>query len=119
VDRDALRRLRLHLCRLHAEYEWIRLVARSFTGLKEKRDKETLQIFLEESIDFLSSPRKYGFDQDPILATAYKAADFINDTERDTILGILSKKRIIEYHLKRSRGWAKAPLHIQYRESRS
>ncbi|WP_159047099.1 hypothetical protein [Streptomyces sp. XY332] len=108
VDKDALRRLRLHLCRLHAEYEWIRLIARSFTGLKDKRDAQPLLDFLEGGIDFLSSPRKYGFDQDPILATAYTAESLTNEAERDTLLGILSKKRASEFQ--RFEAVAKADL---------
>ncbi|MBT2449288.1 hypothetical protein J7F03_19755 [Streptomyces sp. ISL-43] len=97
VDKDSLRRLRLHLCRLHVEYECIRLILRDITaGRMEREGTQGLRIFLNRGIDLLSSPRKFGFDQDPILAAAYGAEEMMNQEERGTVLGMLSERRVSE-----------------------
>ncbi|MCX4856638.1 hypothetical protein [Streptomyces canus] len=96
-DKDALHRLRVHLLRLHAEYEWVRLVLRGLTrNAGGVRSVEAVRYFLDRGIDLLSSPQKYGFDQDPILAAAYGAERIATSDEWVTVLGMLTEKRIYE-----------------------
>ncbi|MER6254674.1 hypothetical protein ABT224_25290 [Streptomyces sp. NPDC001584] len=96
-DKDALRRLRVHLLRLHTEYECVRLVLRFLTRQAEEgRNTEAVARFLNRGLDLLSSPRKYGFDQDPILAAAYEAEQLVTADEWRTVVHMLSEKRAHE-----------------------
>ncbi|MCX5124860.1 hypothetical protein [Streptomyces sp. NBC_00347] len=96
-DKDALRRLRVHLLRLHTEYECVRLVLRFLARPgQEGRNTDAVTRFLNRGLDLLSSPRKYGFDQDPILAAAYEAERLVTADEWRTVLHVLSEKRAHE-----------------------
>ncbi|MFJ6722859.1 hypothetical protein, partial [Streptomyces sp. NPDC091259] len=44
---------------------------------KDGRNTEAVSRFLNRGLDLLTSPRKYGFDQDPILAAAYEAEQLV------------------------------------------
>jgi hypothetical protein len=89
----ALRHLRLHLCRLHMEYECVRIILRGLTSREEEaRDDQNLKKFLEKGIELLSRERNYGFDQDPILASAYGAEDIVNAEERNTVRALLRER---------------------------
>ncbi|MEW2586139.1 hypothetical protein [Streptomyces virginiae] len=94
TDKDAVRRLRVHLLRLHAEYECVRLVLRFLMRQEQdSRNTEAVVRFLDRGLDLLTSPRKYGFDQDPILATAYEAEQLVTSDEWRTLVHMLSTKR--------------------------
>ncbi|MFF0009124.1 hypothetical protein ACFYQT_37685 [Streptomyces tibetensis] len=89
----ALRHLRLHLCRLHMEYECVRLILRSLASFGEEgRDAQGLKRFLEKGLGLLSRERNYGFDQDPILMSAYGAEDIVNTEERNTVRDLLKER---------------------------
>ncbi|THA51359.1 hypothetical protein [Streptomyces sp. A1136] len=93
-DRDALRRLRVHLLRLHTEYECVRLVLRFLMRqAKDGRNTEAVSRFLNRGLDLLTSPRKYGFDQDPILAAAYEAEQLVAADEWRTMTHMLTTNR--------------------------
>ncbi|KJY18127.1 MULTISPECIES: hypothetical protein [Streptomyces] len=96
-DKDALRRLRVHLLRLHTEYECVRLVLRFLTRqAQDGRNTEAVARFLNRGLDLLSSPQRYGFDQNPILAAAYEAEQLVTADEWQTVLHMLSEKRAHE-----------------------
>ncbi|MEU1408383.1 hypothetical protein ABZ471_39845 [Streptomyces sp. NPDC005728] len=96
-DKDAVRRLRVHLLRLHTEYECVRLGLRFLMRqAQDGRNTEAVARFLNRGLDLLSSPRKYGFDQDPILAAAYEAEQLVTADEWRTVVHMLSEKRAHE-----------------------
>ncbi|MFI9065647.1 hypothetical protein ACIGQE_27920 [Streptomyces sp. NPDC053429] len=93
-DKDARRRLRIHLLRLHTEYECVRLVLRFLIRqAQDGRNTEAVARFLSRGLDLLTSPRKYGFDQDPILAAAYEAEQLVAADEWHTLVHMLSTNR--------------------------
>ncbi|MEC4574232.1 hypothetical protein [Streptomyces virginiae] len=60
---------------------------------QDSRNTEAVVRFLDRGLDLLTSPRKYGFDQDPILATAYEAERLVTTDEWRTVVHMLSTKR--------------------------
>ncbi|MBG0855026.1 hypothetical protein I2W78_25075 [Streptomyces spinoverrucosus] len=75
----------------------MRLVLRFLTRqAQDGRNTEAVARFLNRGLDLLSSPRKYGFDQDPILAAAYEAEQLVTADEWRTIVHMLSEKLALE-----------------------
>src|SRR5882672_1853468 len=98
TDRGVLRRLRIHLFRLHAERECLRgilnLVAQKkiiVTPRTESSDE--LQSYLLKSVQLLSSRVSYGFEQSRLLELAQGFHDVVEPGERQTLLSQLSKIR--------------------------
>lgn len=79
-NRDALRRLRIHLLRLHAERQCLRLVIRyvnegKLNVQKDQDGSEEVQRYLSNSLRALESTRRFGIDQSPLLDAARDALD--------------------------------------------
>lgn len=79
TQRDALRRLRLHLLRLHAEREGLKTVLRAVaTGGIEvqpgSEGTERLERYLQDTLRLVARPRRYGLEQSTLfpLARAYE-----------------------------------------------
>lgn len=90
-DRDALRRLRLNLFRLHAERESIKRVFRLLARKKIDVQRETppteeLQAYLDNALKILNKQSRDGLPQSAILETAYHAEYLVDEGERATLL---------------------------------
>lgn len=95
VSREEVRALRLHLMRLHAEREAVRMVlgalGKSHLRLGwagEFRDEELLR-YIEAAGEFLTRGEVYGHKQSALLAAAYEADDFISRGERQGLQQVL------------------------------
>lgn len=98
-DRDLIRRLRLHLFRVHAERECLKQVLRLIVRDKLQPGVRTpssdrLQHYLQDSMRLLSRGVRYGLPQSMILEEAQKAEDLVSPGERATLLAQLSKINI-------------------------
>ena len=85
-DKDAAKRLRVHLLRLHSEREhWLTLFGLLSSGRLEIRadhpGSSLLQDYLEQTLAFLERGHAYGFDQDNLYAAAYEADSRFNDND--------------------------------------
>jgi hypothetical protein len=95
-DIDQLRRLRIHLFRLHAERETLKEVLRQ---IKNKRlpltetTTQEIQKYLDGSIELLERHTNFGFNQENLLESAKYLADLVAPWERATILSELDKAR--------------------------
>jgi hypothetical protein len=89
-DRDALHRVRIHLARLHAELECVRLVLSALPDLDiSQLVLQKLKDYLQRFIDLLDKQQAYGHPQAPILKQALTAyqTEYPNDwfaVEQDT-----------------------------------
>jgi hypothetical protein len=97
-DKDLLRRLRLHLFRLHAERENLKQTLRLIIRDKIKQKKRTessdrLQKYLRDSMRLLCREYFYGLPQSEILKMAYELDDIVNFGQRATLLNKLSDIR--------------------------
>jgi hypothetical protein len=98
ADRDAQRRLRLHLLRQHAERETLRLVLRAVaTGAIEIQPgsdgTEALQHYLADTLGRWGKPRVYGFDQDELFPQARIYDDLVEPGLHTTLLAQLERVR--------------------------
>ncbi len=97
-DRDAAKRLRVHLLRLHSEREHLlALFGLLSSGRLEIRAEHpgssTLQDYLEQTLDFLQRGHAYGHDQDDLYAAAYEADSRFNDDDYRLLIGGLRGMR--------------------------
>lgn len=80
-DCDSTRRLRIHLLRLHAEVESLRLVLSKVNSddwshsKKNKYAQDRLQLYLNKTLGDLQKKSRYGHVQSPILEIARQAHD--------------------------------------------
>ncbi|WP_374772153.1 hypothetical protein OG756_02515 [Streptomyces sp. NBC_01310] len=72
------------------------LLLADYTSKEAERPPEAVARFLNLGLDLLSSPQKYGFDQDPLLAAAYEAEQLVTADEWRTAVHMLSEKRAHE-----------------------
>ncbi|MCC6930547.1 MAG: hypothetical protein IT359_16285 [Gemmatimonadaceae bacterium] len=96
VDRDRLRQLRIHLLRLHAEKEALRLtlramIDRSIAITPGSSATDDLADYLEELFKLLTKHTRFGLAQSPLLGVAQQFDDQISMGERDTLLSQLSR----------------------------
>jgi hypothetical protein len=97
TDRDVLRRLRLHLCRLHSEIECLKQIFRAIIGkrLSVSRGTESndLQEYLRKATRLLSRKESHGFRQLPILRAAMEAHYLVEPGDRENLLAELDRLR--------------------------
>jgi hypothetical protein len=95
---DDLRRLRIHLFRLHAERECLALVLRNIVlnriQIKRSTDEtERLQKYLNQVFNTFFASKRYGLDQSDILKVAYQFDDLISSGERPALQERLAEIR--------------------------
>ena len=92
ADRDLLRRLRLNLVRIHAEWE----VLSSVVGLVDRERLQTdagtpatirLASYLKQATRFLSGEQRYGFAQGPIQREAQRVVGGIFQDRLGAVMG--------------------------------
>jgi hypothetical protein len=98
VDLDYLRKLRLYLCRMHAERQAIKQVFRLLLLGRFKADAFTpnsdrLQRFLLESARLLSRRMRDGLPQSEMIDVVMQYEDYVSEGERETLLRSLSHVR--------------------------
>jgi hypothetical protein len=90
TDRDVLRRLRLHLFRLHSEIECLKQVFRAITRrqlvVSNGSNSDDLQWYLRSATRLLSRGESHGFRQLPILKAAMDAQYSVEPGDRETLL---------------------------------
>jgi len=91
TDRDVIRRMRLHLLRLHAERECLRLVLRRVGSaqipiVRETDASEALQRYLNETLALFSREDRDGLPQSELLKVASRAGDVVAPGERATLM---------------------------------
>ena len=97
-DRDAQRRLRLHLLRIHAERQTLRGVLRAVaTGALEVQPgtegTEALQRYLADALALLQRPQAYGLDPSQVFGQASLYDDLVEPGQRTTLLAHLDRVR--------------------------
>lgn len=102
-DLDRVRRLRIHLFRLHAERECLkqilRLLSRSNLQPGDRTpSSDRLQKYLRDSMRLLSPDTHYGFSQSNILEAAQEFENIVTPGERTTLLAQLLNIRKNIYH---------------------
>jgi hypothetical protein len=98
APRDALRRLRIHLSRLHSEREALRNILRL---VAEKRldigsrtpAADRLQEYLNAQVQTVQRPRRFGFDQEPLLEAAYASQGLVDGGIRASLDSELDRAR--------------------------
>lgn len=98
-DRDDLRKLRLHLLRLHAERECLKETLRSIAQGKievprAEEASDRLQQYLRDSVRLLKREKRFGLPQSRILEAAQDFEDLVSPGERDTLLTQLARARV-------------------------
>lgn len=98
VDRDSLRRLRLHLARLHSEREALRGVLRllalgQIPVVRNSPGSENLQVFLDRAYDIFFQKKRYGIESTQLLEAAYAIDDLISEDDRPALEQSLSMMR--------------------------
>jgi hypothetical protein len=91
ADLDAVRRLRIHLLRLHAQREALKHVLRHIAlGLiapqRSSDESEALQSYLSDASGWLLTPSHYGHPQAAMLTTAYGADALVAEGLRASLL---------------------------------
>jgi hypothetical protein len=120
ADRDALRRLRMHLLCLHAERMALRQILRliatdRFANVRGSEEFDELQRYLLSTFHSLGRERRYGFRQDAIFDVAEQADRLVSDDVRGTLLARLmdarlNLRRMIEQQLEREAAAGPADL---------
>jgi hypothetical protein len=98
APREALRRLRIHLSRLHSEREALRNILRL---VAEKRldigsrthAADRLQEYLNDQVQMVGRPRRFGFEQEPILEAAYASQSLVDEGVRASLDSELHRAR--------------------------
>ncbi len=93
TGREEYRRLRMHLLRLHAERECLRLVLRAANaGMINLYASETcsndLQRYLNDSIRVIQADRRFGIEQSSIQEAAMGAEDAIDEGRKAALLSV-------------------------------
>jgi hypothetical protein len=98
ADPDVLRRLRLHLFRLHAERDCLKQIFRLITVGKLKVEVETdgtgrLQQYFVEAFAVLNKQQRFGLPQSDMLKATQEFEDVVDPGERETLLTYLERIR--------------------------
>ena len=95
---DEIRRLRIHLFRLHSEWEALGIVLRQiasgkFALSKRARASDELQRYLADSVRLLKKGTRYGFPQSPILDAASRCTNLVDQGKLQNLSSQLSNTR--------------------------
>jgi hypothetical protein len=98
APREALRRLRVHLSRLHSEREALRNILRLVADKRLDIGSRTptadrLQEYLNDQLRTVQRPRRFGFDQEPILEAAYASQGLVDAGIRASLDSELERAR--------------------------
>jgi hypothetical protein len=98
TDPEVVRRLRIHLFRLHAERECLSTVLHNInldriTVKRGTEQSERLQWYLDNAFNVFFSPKRYGIDQSEILEVAYGFDDLVSSGERPALQQRLAEIR--------------------------
>jgi hypothetical protein len=97
TDPEALRRMRVHLSRLHAEREALRKIlthiARGSLALDGSDAAERLQSYLNEACSSVTRRRWYGNEQLPILDAAYVSDALVSEGDRESLFREVERAR--------------------------
>lgn len=101
ADRDILRRLRIHLVRLHAERECfkrvLQLIAKKQLAVADTDPPSPLADYLEDAAIKLRREWRDGLPQGDILRVAYDSATLVSEGERaDLLSAITTAKRPLQ-----------------------
>ena len=89
---DSARRLRIHLLRLHAEVESLRLILSRLNSNDWSRSggsndaQERIQLYLNKTLGGLQKEARYGYVQSPLLEIARQAHDNVLEGYSTTLL---------------------------------
>jgi hypothetical protein len=91
ANRDDRRKLRLHLVRLHAERETLKVVLRALADGRLANDREDpafgrLEGYLLHATGFLSRGTVYGHDQPALLREAYSYGELVHPGQHESLL---------------------------------
>jgi hypothetical protein len=93
-DPDTVRRLRIHLSRLHAERECLRLVLYHIRNgkfdLAKNSDIAVIQQYINDSLRAIEKPKRFGLPQSAMLDAAQHALDIAFE---GTVASILQTRR--------------------------
>jgi hypothetical protein len=97
-DRDLMRRVRIHLFRLHAERQSLAQVLRLIRQKKielvrDSRPTNNLQAYLRDATNLLNHKSREGLPQSDILTASQEAEEFAQPGERGKLLAELEKIR--------------------------
>lgn len=95
---EFIRRIRVHLLRVHAERECLKSIFRLIVQGRVlvpngKEEGNLLQDYLRQSLSFLSKTRSYGIWKSGILETFQEFEDIVSPGERKTLLNELARIR--------------------------
>jgi hypothetical protein len=98
TSEELLRRLRIHLFRLHALRESLKhilrlIVQQQIPANQGSRGSESLQLYLNEVFRILNKESFYGIQQAALLETAYSLDHLVHEGDRATLLYQLEKIR--------------------------
>jgi hypothetical protein len=98
ANRDVIRRLRIHLTRLHTERECLSVILSNIAlgkiPVKRGTDEtERLQSYLNKAMKVFFAAQRYGIDQSDILRVAYQYDDLVSAGERPALEEQLSEIR--------------------------
>jgi len=89
-DADTVRRLRIHLSRLHAERECLAQILRQlscndFSLFFNANSADSVQRYLNDGIRNIKKPMRFGFDQLPLLEVAEQAQNIVFSGETSSL----------------------------------
>ncbi|HEY6763951.1 MAG TPA: hypothetical protein VI386_04205 [Candidatus Sulfotelmatobacter sp.] len=99
TDSDVLRRLRLHLVRLHSEAECLKQVFNAIIGRhlgalsNRSQENDNLQSYLKYSTRLLSQEESHGFRQGQIIRAAMEEQYLVEPNDREALLASLDQIR--------------------------
>lgn len=97
TDRDAIRRMRVHLSRLHAEREGLRKIlaqiARGRLSVNGTSTAELLGRYLNDTCRAVTRANWYGNAQHPLLEAAYASDALVSEGDRESLLGEVENTR--------------------------
>lgn len=107
-EKDLIRRVRLHLFRLHAEQECLKGVLRGIAEgqlqvVPGSAGSELLQQYLDDAVSMLTKKTCYGIPQTGILRAAEQVEEMVAEGDRETLLVRLESirktllRRVSEY----------------------
>lgn len=95
-DTDRLRRLRIHLFRLHTEREGLKEVLRLIRSghlTLPPGSSDPIQEYLDEAISLMERPQRFGLDQAALVDSAKYLFELITPGEKATILTQVKQAR--------------------------
>jgi len=85
-DFDVVRRLRIHLLRLHAEIETLKTIFRAVIRQRLNPKTDSIQRYFQQSLRLLMHKQSHGFRQSEILRAALEWQELVSPGERETLL---------------------------------